>query len=61
MAMLDFICMGSAELLGTGMERKIQRFQQDWNPRPTAFEIKSSALYRSAIRFRCLNVLYDLE
>ena len=37
MVMLDFICMGSAKLFGSGRERKIQneneRLQRDSNPR----------------------------
>ena len=37
--MLDFICMGSADLFGTGKELKIQNenicFQRDSNPRNT--------------------------
>ena len=36
MVMLDFICMSTAELVGTGMERKIQNenicLQRDSNP-----------------------------
>ena len=35
--MLDFICMGSADLFGTGRERKVQNentcLQRDENPR----------------------------
>ena len=42
MVMLDFICMGSAELWGTGNKRKIQNenilLRQESSKRPIAFQ-----------------------
>ena len=42
MVMLDFIYIGSAELFGPGMERKMQHknvcLQRDSNPRPELYD-----------------------
>ena len=52
--MLDFICNGSVDLLGTGRVRKIQNenicLQRDSNPHPASprQESQLSALDRSA-------------
>ena len=57
MVMLDFIYMGSVDLFGMGMERKIQNenicFQRDSNPHHASPRQEShSALDRSATLVR---------
>ena len=56
MVMLDFIYMGSADLFGTGRERKIQNenicFQLDSNPATPLHDMKDSALDRPATLVR---------
>ena len=57
MVMLDFIYMGSADLFGTGRERKIQNeniyFRRDSKPRHASpWQESHSALDRSATLVR---------
>ena len=50
MIMLDFICIGSAELFGTGRERKIQ----NENMSPVGFELTPGTPLQVYQRFRPL-------
>ena len=54
--MLDSVCMGSAELFGTGREQKIQNENITSNPRPQLHDSSISTLDRSATL-----VTYEVE